>query len=109
MTKSVLMLLCIAGAVVVTLGPARESVGGLIWHLLPYALIGCICWLYSSPITWFVALFLLLFVDGWVTVEWLLGTKSSFLLLAELLSGTKLFTILPAGLLLGFLLSKVIR
>lgn len=106
------ILISIVG-VVLNVWYLRESeIGPIIWSVLPYILTGGLSFaakLQPWPSLLLGAVALMLLIDGWLIVETVVGTKSPFLLAVSLASTLKLFTVLPVGALIGYLLYRMLR
>lgn len=106
------ILISIVG-VVLNVWYLRDSeIGPIIWSVLPYILTGGLSFAAKSqpwPSLLLGAVVLMLLIDGWLVVETVVGTKSSFLLAVSLASTLKLFAVLPVGALIGYLLYRMLR
>ena len=106
------VLLSIVGVVLNAWYLRESEIGPIAWSMLPYILTGGLSLTLKSkpwPSIFLGAVALMLLIDGWLVLETVAGTKSSFLLAVSLMSTLKLFTALPIGALFGYLLYRIFR
>lgn len=102
MRKFSTVIVALIGGAAVMLGPAVNSFGGVLWHLLPYGLVIAVSGIFRHQTSIFAGCFLMSIADTWVAVETMAGTTSDFLFVVSMLSGVKLFLLLPLGMLAGY-------